>query len=173
VTPPAAETSDAPTAEDAKKAAIAAAIARAKALKAAATEPQPADAQTPNSDVASPASPSLAADDAKQAAIAAAIARAKAQKAAAQAAGAAPKNVDDASPTVKQEIADIEARRLAVGLIDKSTVATEVNTLPATAAPLAAADADAEKQAKIAAAIARAKAAKAAAEQAKLESPKE
>ena len=90
--------------------------------------------------------------DAKQAAIAAAIARAKAAKAAAAATGGIPKNVADANETVKQEIAEIDARRQAVGI-----ETTSVN--PAV---------DAEKQAKIAAAIAKAKAAKAAAEAAKL-----
>ena len=90
--------------------------------------------------------------DAKQAAIAAAIARAKAAKAAAAATGGVPKNVADANETVKQEIAEIDARRQAVGI-----ETTSVN--PAV---------DAEKQAKIAAAIAKAKAAKAAAEAAKL-----
>ena len=90
--------------------------------------------------------------DAKQAAIAAAIARAKAAKAAAAATGNPPKNVADANETVKKEIAEIDARRQAVGI-----ETTSVN--PAV---------DAEKQAKIAAAIAKAKAAKAAAEAAKL-----
>ena len=86
----------------------------------------------------------LDADAAKKAVIAAAIARAKAAKVAA---GEAPKNVADADETVKKEIAEIDARRQAVG-IEKPPV-------------------DAEKQAKIAAAIAKAKAAKAAAEAAK------
>ena len=84
--------------------------------------------------------------DAKQAAIAAAIARAKAAKAAA---GIAPKNVADADESTKKEIAEIDARRQAVG-IDKPPV-------------------DAEKQAKIAAAIAKAKAAKAAADAKKID----
>jgi Na+-translocating ferredoxin:NAD+ oxidoreductase subunit C len=89
---------------------------------------------------------------AKQAAIAAAIERAKAAKAAAAASGDAPKNVVDAGETAKKEIAEIDARRQAVG------IETAIEK-PA---------ADAEKQAKIAAAIARAKAAKAAADAAKL-----
>ena len=87
----------------------------------------------------------------KQAAIAAAIARAKAAKATATV-NDAPKNVADAPLLVKQEIAEIEARRAAVGLTDKPSVL---------------ANADAEKQAKIAAAIAKAKAAKIAADAAK------
>ena len=80
----------------------------------------------------------------KQAAIAAAIERAKAAKAAA---GNTPKNVTPADESIKNEIAEIDARRAAVGLETPN--------------------ADAEKQAKIAAAIAKAKAAKAAAEAAK------
>ena len=84
----------------------------------------------------------------KQAAIVAAIERAKAAKAAA---GSAPKNVADADETVKKEIAEIDARRQAVGMIE-------------TAAQPIAANVDAEKQAKIAAAIAKAKAAKVAAD---------
>ena len=91
------------------------------------------------------------ADAAKKAAIAAAIARAKAAKAAAT--GDAPKNVADADEAVKKEIAEIDARRQAVG-IEKPPV-------------------DEEKQAKIAAAIAKAKAAKAAAEAVKLNENKE
>ena len=95
-----------------------------------------------------------AAKAAKQAAIAAAIERAKAAKAAAAASGDAPKNVAEAPPTVKAEIAEIDARRTSVGIAEKSA-------------------ADAEKQAKIAAAIARAKAAKASAEAAKLKESKD
>lgn len=181
-----AETSAKQTPDEAKKAAIAAAIARAKALKAAAAETQLSEA--PNSVADSPATPKPtastssttrtsatantgpAADEAKQAAIAAAIARAKAAKAAAQAAGAEPKNVQAVSSSVQQEIADIEARRRAVGLIDDSGTTTEAQAAPIKTEPAAA---DAEKQAKIAAAIAKAKAAKAAADLAKLETPKE
>jgi Na+-translocating ferredoxin:NAD+ oxidoreductase subunit C len=96
------------------------------------------------------------ADDAKKAAIAAAIERAKAAKAAATLTGDTPKNTAPATETVKQEIAEIDARREAVGLIDTP------------ASPVAQMTADAEKQAKIAAAIAKAKAAKAAADAAKL-----
>lgn len=145
--PTSTETPDA----DAKKAAIAAAIARAKAQKQTAeAESQTAQPQA----VAAADKPAPAADDAKKAAIAAAIERAKAQKAAALQAGSAPKNVETASPTVQQEIAEIDARRAAVGLTQP---ATETTTQAAT-----------DKQAAIAAAIARAKAQKAAAEAAKL-----
>lgn len=145
--PTSTETPDA----DAKKAAIAAAIARAKAQKQTAeAESQKAQPQA----VAAADKPAPAADDAKKAAIAAAIERAKAQKAAALQAGAAPKNVETASPTVQQEIAEIDARRAAVGL---TPPASETSTQAAT-----------DKQAAIAAAIARAKAQKAAAEATKL-----
>ncbi len=90
-----------------------------------------------------------AAKAAKQAAIAAAIERAKAAKAAAATVDA-PKNVSDAPPAVKAEIAEIDARRASVGIATSDEAA--INE---------------EKQAKIAAAIARAKAAKAAADAAK------
>lgn len=131
---------------DAKKAAIAAAIARAKAQK------QSLDDQPQTSSATD--KPTPAADEAKKAAIAAAIERAKAQKAAALQAGAMPKNVDTASGAVQQEIAEIDARRAAVGLTPPPNEATT--------------QAAADKQAAIAAAIARAKAQKAAAEAAKL-----
>lgn len=138
--------------DDAKKAAIAAAIERAKQQKL-----QTAQATSPESvELAKPA-----ADDAKKAAIAAAIERAKAQKAAAQQAGEAPKNTEVTSPSVQKEIAEIEARREAVGLTSTP------DKQPDTKAPPAADDA---KKAAIAAAIARAKAQKAAADAAKLES---
>ncbi|WP_306390297.1 electron transport complex subunit RsxC [Methylophilus aquaticus] len=88
------------------------------------------------------------ADEAKKAAIAAAIARAKAQKEAQAATGEAPKNMAAPSASVQQEIADIDARRAAVGLSEADSPAMQ----------------DADKQAKIAAAIAKAKAAKAAAQ---------
>ena len=89
----------------------------------------------------------------KQAAIAAAIARAKAAKAAAAAQGDVAKNVDEADESVKNEIAEIDARREAVGIKNIGIEKTVV---------------DEDKQAKIAAAIAKAKAAKAAADAAKL-----
>ena len=89
-------------------------------------------------------------DSNKQAAIAAAIERAKAAKAAAS---VAPKNVADAGETVKKEIAEIDARRQAVGIENTPSEKPAV---------------DVEKQAKIAAAIAKAKAAKVAADAAKL-----
>ena len=88
----------------------------------------------------------------KQAAIAAAIERAKAAKVAAN---VSPINVADADESVKQEIAEIDARRQEVGMIETTIQSIAVNV-------------DAEKHAKIAAAIAKAKAAKAAADAAKL-----
>ncbi len=122
-----------------------------------ALEAEKTPALQPNQNAASsPATSSVG--DAKKAAIAAAIARAKAAKAAAV---EAPKNVADADETVKKEIAEIDARRQAVGIetaSDKPAVAPSV---------------DAEKQAKIAAAIAKAKAAKAAADAEKLNENKD
>ncbi|HQN64074.1 MAG TPA: electron transport complex subunit RsxC [Methylophilus sp.] len=102
------------------------------------------------------------ADAAKKAAIAAAIERAKAAKAAAAQTGETPKNIEPTSSAVKQEIAEIDARRKNVGLEDKQGAASGD-------AKKVSPEADAEKQAKIAAAIERAKAAKAAAEAAKKE----
>ena len=140
--------------DDAKKVAIAAAIERAKALKAAA-QTGTAEQKT------QPEKPAPVDDAAKKALIAAAIERAKAQKAAALAAGDAPKNVADAAEPIKKEIAEIEARREAVGLTNEATAAAEKPSQAINA------DAAADKQALIAAAIARAKAQKAAADAAK------
>lgn len=138
--------------DDAKKAAIAAAIERAKQQKLQ-------NAQTTPTESSEPAKP--AADEAKKAAIAAAIERAKAQKAAAQQAGEVPKNVETVSAKVQQKMAEIDARREAVGL--STTPDTQANTQTPPAA-------DEAKKAAIAAAIARAKAQKAAADAAKVES---
>jgi electron transport complex protein RnfC len=101
------------------------------------------------------------ANDAKKAAIAAAIERAKAAKAAAAASGDAPKNIAPANETIIQEIAEIDARRQAVGI--KSAAEKTAKENSAEVKPTV----DEEKQAKIAAAVAKAKAAKAAAEAAK------
>ncbi len=109
--------------DDAKKAAIAAAIERAKALKSAAAKT--GDAQNKPEVKAAAVlqasnKPAQTEDDQakaeqakkdKQALIAAAIERAKAQKLTAAQAGIAPKNVDDASPAVKAEISEIDAIR--------------------------------------------------------------
>ncbi len=99
-----------------KQAAIAAAIARAKAQKSAAavnTEELPTTktavtetAKTPETEAAE-----LKAKQDKQALIAAAIERAKAQKLAAAQAGIAPKNIENASESVKAEINHIDAIR--------------------------------------------------------------
>ena len=117
------------TTDDAKKAAIAAAIERAKALKAAAalagdaaqnkSEVKAADApdangkpaQTENVQTEDEQAKAEQAKKDKQALIAAAIERAKAQKLAAAQAGIAPKNVEDASPAVQAEISEIDAIR--------------------------------------------------------------
>lgn len=126
-------------ADEAKKAAIAAAVERAKALKLAAAQSETIKADT--EEQAKPASVTAQhntnAEDAKehsvsttalennngeqskeeqakkdkQALIAAAIERAKAQKLAAAQAGVTPKNTDNLSPKVKAEISEIEAIR--------------------------------------------------------------
>lgn len=153
------------SADDAKKEAIAAAIERAKALKAAAQNAASAE-QTGHPEKTGAAEQkakieksALLDDAAKKALIAVAIERAKAQKAATFANGSEPKNVADASEPVKKEIAEIEARRQAVGLTveAKSTEVVKLNNT----------DAAADKKALVAAAITRAKAQKAAADLAK------
>jgi electron transport complex protein RnfC len=147
---------------------------RAKATK---TEPEKTD--TPASSVN---------EDAKKAAIAAALARAKAQKSAAEQTEAAPKNTAPQNSEIKKEIAEIDARRQAVGLVESTEqTAPVVNKQAAIEEAIAKAKAakaakvaagitetkpkstvtDEEKQAKIAAAVARAKAAKTAAEASK------
>jgi len=153
------------SADDTKKEAIAAAIERAKALKAAAQNSASAE-QTGNPEKTGAAEqkaeiekPAPLDDAAKKALIALAIERAKAQKAADFANGSEPKNVADAAEPVKKEIAEIEARRQAVGLTVEAK-STEVLKLNNT-------DAAADKKALIAAAITRAKAQKAAADLAK------
>jgi len=107
-------------ADDAKKAAIAAAIERAKALKLAASQTNATKtsceenlepALTENKpEPSAPISDEQAKKD-KQALIAAAIERAKAQKLAAAQAGVAPKNTDNLSPKVKAKITEIETIR--------------------------------------------------------------
>ena len=102
--------------DDAKKAAIAAAIERAKALKAAAaaTPSDGAPQKTDSSDTAGAINKPVEDDQAKkdkQALIAAAIERAKAQKLAAAQAGATPRNIDNASPAVQAAISEIDAIR--------------------------------------------------------------
>ncbi|BCK62814.1 electron transport complex subunit C [Aeromonas caviae] len=141
---------------DPKKAAIAAAIARAKAKKAAQAHGNTAVTEGEETAVAAPAAapqPDTADADPKKAAIAAAIARAKAKKAA-QAQGeeavAKPAEVHDEEATAKPEATTVAA--------------------PAADAAQPAADAD-PKKAAIAAAVARAKARKLAAEAAAEASP--
>lgn len=107
---PAKTTPDAST-DDAKKAAIAAAIERAKALKLAAGQAEaPQGKKSTDSSSTQPATDDQAKTD-KQALIAAAIERAKAQKLAAAQAGVSPKNTENVSPVVQAEINSIEATR--------------------------------------------------------------
>lgn len=94
-----------------KQAAIAAAIARAKAQKlaAAANAAEMPSAQNTSAEAA-PNVDAQAKQD-KQVLIAAAIERAKAQKLAAAQAGAAPKNTENVNATVQAEISEIDAIR--------------------------------------------------------------
>lgn len=133
----AAETAAAmPPGEDAKKAAIAAAIERAKALKAAASatesaashpQKKPADENPANTLAATSETNADQAKNDKQALIAAAIARAKAQKAAAAQAGVTPKNVENPSTAVQAEIAQIDAIRQKAGISANGQVAPADN----------------------------------------------
>ncbi|MDO9365745.1 MAG: electron transport complex subunit RsxC [Methylotenera sp.] len=103
------------SADDAKKAAIAAAVERAKAQKLVATNV--ADSPTEKTVAAETAKTpedeaiALKAKQDKQAIIAAAIERAKAQKLAAAEAGAAPKNIENVSAAVQAEINATDAIR--------------------------------------------------------------
>ncbi|MGN5108511.1 electron transport complex subunit RsxC [Aeromonas hydrophila] len=167
---------DAPAADgqDAKKAAIAAALARAKAKKAA---QEPGEAAAVDSPAAAPQSDPAADADPKKAAIAAAIARAKAKKAASTQGDevAADSSVDapqsdpaaDADPkkaAIAAAIARAKAKKAAQAQGNAAVTEGEEAAVAAPAAapqPDSAADAD-PKKAAIAAAIARAKAKKAA-----------
>ncbi|MGL6372564.1 electron transport complex subunit RsxC [Aeromonas hydrophila] len=167
---------DAPAADgqDAKKAAIAAALARAKAKKAA---QEPAEAVAVDSPAAAPQPDSAADADPKKAAIAAAIARAKAKKAAStqgdEAAADIPADapqsdpIADADPkkaAIAAAISRAKAKKAAQAQGDAAVTEGEEAAVAAPAAapqPDSAADSD-PKKAAIAAAIARAKAKKAA-----------
>lgn len=186
--------------QDAKKAAIAAALARAKAKKAA---QEPGEAAAVDSPAAAPQPNSAADTDPKKAAIAAAIARAKAKKAAQAQGDAAVTEGDEAAVAApaaapQPDTADADPKKAAIAAAiarakakkaaqaqgeeavakpaeaqdEEATAKPEVTTLaaPATDASQPAADAD-PKKAAIAAAVARAKARKLAAEAAAQASP--
>ncbi len=121
------KTAEAPASTD-KQAAIAAAIARAKAQKLAAANtsdisaektsvlPTAPETKTPEAKITEAKTPEteaaeLKAKQDKQALIAAAIERAKAQKLAAAQAGDAPKNIENVSATVQAEINATDALR--------------------------------------------------------------
>ncbi|EOY9124458.1 electron transport complex subunit RsxC [Providencia stuartii] len=142
------------TSSDPRKAAVAAALARAKARKA--SQENNGDSVTPTE------APAVSAngDDPRKAAVAAAIARAKAKKAAQQAEA-------EAKPaTVETEPADVDPRKAAVAAAiarakaKKAAQQAEAEAKPATV-ETEPADVDPRKAA-VAAAIARAKAKKAA-----------
>jgi electron transport complex protein RnfC len=102
-----------------KQAAIAAAIARAKAQKLAAAssaEAKPETVSTETAKTPADAAAMLKAKQDKQALIAAAIERAKAQKLATAQAGVTPKNVENVSAAVQAEIEATDAIREKVKL---------------------------------------------------------
>ena len=147
----AAETTQPATEADAdpRKAAVAAALARAKAKKAAQAAEAPAEAAQPAAD---------AETDPRKAAVAAAIARAKAKKAAQTAEAPA----EAAQPAADAETDPRKAAVAAAIARAKAKKAAQTAEAPAEAAqPAAEAETDPRKAA-VAAAIARAKAKKAA-----------
>ena len=178
-----AQQADSPAPDD-KQSAVQAAVARAKARKAAQANADAANDSTAPADDkqaavkaavarakarkaaeanADAASESTAPADDKQAAVKAAVARAKARKAAqaavanedAASESAAPS--DDKQTAVKAAVARAKARKAAQAASSESTVES---TKPS--APAEPDDAETDKQAKIKAAVARAKARKAA-----------
>ena len=101
-----------------KQAAIAAAIARAKAQKVASTPVLVADNKS-----SAPTTNETQAKQDKQAMIAAAIERAKAAKLAAIQAGVSPKNIENVSATIQTEINETDAIREKVNITTKTKVA--------------------------------------------------
>ncbi|KGK09734.1 electron transport complex subunit RsxC [Vibrio navarrensis] len=135
------------------KAAVAAAIARAKARKAQSEEA-----------VAAPAEPAEVQDDPKKAAVAAAIARAKARKA--RKARKAQSEEAVAAPAEAAEVQD-DPKKAAVAAAIARAKARKAQSEAAVAAPAEPAEVqDDPKKAAVAAAIARAKARKAQSEEA-------
>ncbi|MFH4617857.1 electron transport complex subunit RsxC [Vibrio furnissii] len=164
-----ADTSDVTSSGDEKKAAVAAAIARAKARKAAQPESNEAPvAQAPETDEP--------ADDPKKAAVAAAIARAKARKAAQQETNETPA-VDNApveAPAAEEPTGDPKkaavtaaiARAKARKAAQQETSETPAVDNATVEAPAAEEPTGDPKKAAVAAAIARAKARKTAQQEA-------
>ena len=101
-----------------KQAAIAAAIARAKAQKVASTPALASDNKS-----SAPKTNEAQAKQDKQAMIAAAIERAKAAKLAAIQAGVSPKNIENVSATIQTEINETDAIREKVNITNKTKVA--------------------------------------------------
>jgi electron transport complex protein RnfC len=172
--------------EDPRKAAVAAALARVKAKKAA----QQTGVETPvDTAPAEPAAP-VTEEDPRKAAVAAAIARAKAKKAAQQAAAETPVDTAPAEPAApvmeedprkaavaaavteedprKAAVAAAIARAKAKKAAQQAAAETPVDTAPAE--PAAAVTEEDPRKAAVAAAIARVKAKKAA-QQAGVETP--
>ena len=151
---------------DDKKASVAAAIARAKARKAA----QEAEAPDETSADVTPAKAEPEAADPKKAAVAAAIARAKARKAAQEAEAPDETNADVTPAQAEPEAADPKKAAVAAAIARaKARKAAQETDAPAeTSADVTPAQAEPEaadpKKAAVAAAIARAKARKAAQE---------
>ena len=137
--------------DDPRKAAVAAAIARAKAKKAAAQQ------------TSEPVVEAAEEVDPRKAAVAAAIARAKAKKAAAQ---QTPEPVVEAPVETAEEVDPRKAAvAAAIARAKAKKAATQQTSEPVVEAPVEAAEEVDPRKAAVAAAIARAKAKKAAAQQ--------
>ncbi|QJU39955.1 electron transport complex subunit RsxC [Serratia marcescens] len=137
------------TEDDPRKAAVAAALARVKAKKAEQQADAPAPAET---------TPAAAEEDPRKAAVAAALARVKAKKAAQQADAPAP---TEPAPAAAEE----DPRKAAVAAAiarAKAKKAAQQADAPASAEPAPAVAEEDPRKAAVAAAIARAKAKKAA-----------
>jgi electron transport complex protein RnfC len=147
---------------DPRKAAVEAAIARAKAKKAATERPEATPAAMPAAEAPEP----VTEDDPRKAAVAAAIARAKAKKAAAQATTADEPVAATPAPATEDDprkAAVAVAAAIARAKAKKATAQATTADEPVAATPAPATEDDPRKAA-VAAAIARAKAKKAAAQ---------
>ncbi|ANS42750.1 electron transport complex subunit RsxC [Serratia inhibens] len=159
--------------EDPRKAAVAAALARVKAKKAAQQE-----VETPVDTAPAEAATAVTEEDPRKAAVAAAIARAKAKKAAQQAGVETPVEATPAEPATavteedprKAAVAAAIARAKAKKAAQQAGAETPVEATPAE--PATAVTEEDPRKAAVAAAIARAKAKKAA-QQAGVETPVE
>ena len=152
--------SEAAAESDPRKAAVEAAIARAKAKKAATERPEATPAAMPAAEASEPATE----EDPRKAAVAAAIARAKAKKAAAQATTADEPVAETPAPATEDDPRKAAvAAAIARARAKKAAAQATAADEPVAETPAPATEEDPRKAA-VAAAIARARAKKAAAQ---------